>query len=170
MMRLQSHEMNADIEIALKSQIKRQVCKKEWEIEKGFHTRDCMIDMWKILANDDAERWRTTLEEKIWDYVKKYTVYIKINSSLVGLKTIIKNYTNAKGITKPAHFTQNYQYYGSTKQHGDEPVFYDGYFEINKNLFNISLDNLCNLRKTEKDAGDPHYPLATIFVPKKIVE
>jgi hypothetical protein len=170
MMRLQSHEMNADKEIALKSEIKRQVRKKEWENEKGVHALDCLIEMWRILATDDAERWRTTLEEQIWRYIDEYSFSIKINSSYLGLKTVIKDYINAKGETKPSHFTQRGCYYGSIKTYGLEPVFYDGYFEINKNNFTISLDNLCNLRKIENADGATHYPLSGIFVPKKIVE
>ena len=162
--------MNAELEIGLKSQIKRQVGMKDWQKEKGLHAQDGMIEMWKILATDDAERWKTTLEEQIWNYVEKYALYIHINSSLVGLKTIIKDYKNAQGETKPAHFTQLYHYYGSTKKLGDEPVFYDGYFEINKNQFDISLERLCNLRKTGTLGDVSHYPLSTIFVPRRMVE
>jgi hypothetical protein len=165
--------MDASIEIALKSQIKRQVYKKEWEEEKGLHTRDCLIEMWKeyqdcfcILA-PETHRWETTLEEQIWKYVQKYSFSIKMNSSHFGLKTIIKDYTNAKGQTKPAHFTQKGCYYGSIKQLGIEPVFYDGYFELNKTNFKISLDRLDALQKIEGPSGDKHYELSAIFVPKE---
>ncbi len=163
--------MNADMVIGLKSQIKRQVRKKEYEMDKGLHAQDCLIDMWKILATDDAHRWQTTLEEQIWKYVEKYSLSIKINSSHFGLKTVIGNYTNAKGESKPAHFTQRGSYYGSTKQYGSEPVFYDGYFEINKDHFNISLDRLCKLQKIVNcHEDDMNYQLSAIFIPKKIVE
>ncbi len=171
----QTHKrnMDANMEIGLKSQIKRQVYKKEWEMEKGLHARDCLIEMWKeyqdcfcILATD-ARRWETTLEEQIWKYVEKYSFSIKINSSHFGLKTIIKDYTNAKGETKPAHYTQRGWYYGSIKQLGSEPVFYEGNFEINKTNFKISLDRLCELKKIGEPGGEKHYPLSVIFFPKE---
>ena len=55
----------------------------------------------------------------------------------MGIKTIIKDYTNAKGVTKPAHYTQNNRYYGSTHALGKEPVYYDGKFLINREQFAV---------------------------------
>lgn len=165
--------MDANMEIGLKAQINRQSGLKRWEAEKGAHTIDCMVEMWKeyqdcfnILAGGKIFRWKTTLEAKIWDFMLNGPARFskKVSSSHFGLKTIIKDYTNKKGETKPAHFTHRGWYVGSTRQLGSEPVVYEGNFEINKNNFQICYDRLCEL---ERNKADKHYNLSLIFFPKE---
>ena len=172
------------MEVGLKTEIKRQSGLKNWEHQKGDHTKDCLVEMWKeyqdcynMLSSSalGARRWESTLEDKIWAFMESgpATWSKKVNSSHFGLKTILKDYTNGKGQTKPAHFTQRGYYCGSTKQLGDQPVFYDGNFEINKKNFKISFDRLCELKR-DKDVRDlttgkvikGHYQLSLIFFPR----
>ncbi len=171
----QTHKrnMDANMEIGLKAQINRQSGLKRWEAEKGAHTIDCMVEMWKeyqdcynILAGGKIFRWKTTLEAKIWDFMLNGPARFskKVSSSHFGLKTIIKDYTNKKGQSKPAHFTHRGWYFGSTKQLGSEPVVYEGNFEINKNNFQICYDRLDAL---ERNKADKHYNLSLIFFPKE---
>ena len=80
-----------------------------------------------------------------------------MNSKGLGIKTVIKDYTNAKGVTKPAHFTQNNKYYGSTHALGKEPVFYDGKFLINREQFAVVYPKLEEVRT-----------LSDFFVPKPV--
>ena len=75
----------------------------------------------------------------IWEYlyVHPKLFYKALNSKALGIKTVIKDYTNAKGVTKPAHFTQNNRYYGSTHALGKEPVYFDGNFIIDDRRFAV---------------------------------
>jgi hypothetical protein len=56
--------------------------------------------------------------------------FIKMNSGTLNLKTVIGPYTNKRGKTHMAHFTQNGRYYGPCSKYGDVPVEYDGYFKL----------------------------------------
>jgi len=173
-----------NMEVGLKTEIKRQSGLKNWEHQKCDHTTDCLVEMWKeyqdcynMLSSSlaGARRWESTLEDKIWAFMESgpATWSKKVNSSHFGLKTILKDYTNGKGQTKPAHFTQRGYYFGSTKQLGDQPVFYEGNFEINKKNFKIIFQRLCDLEK-DKIGRDPttgkvikgHYNLSLIFFPR----
>lgn len=176
--------MDANMEIGLKTQINRQSGLKRWEAEKGAHTIDCMVEMWKeyqdcfntLASYGHHKRWSSTLEEKIWDFMLNGPARFskKVSSSHFGLKTIIQDYKNKKGETKPAHFTHRGWYYGSTRQLGDKPVVYEGNFEINKNNFQICYDRLDELRRSKKvvdlTTGQQvggHYDLSVIFFPKE---
>jgi hypothetical protein len=76
-------------------------------------------------------------EEELWDYIQnaRWGSYKQIQSSLIGVYTTISDYTNKKGETKPAHFSENGDYVGSIKQLGDKPVCYLGHFRITKARF-----------------------------------
>jgi hypothetical protein len=78
-------------------------------------------------------------DETIWEYLEEHpkSFWKNINSKELGIKTIIKDYTNAKGIVKLAHYTYNNQYYGSTHSLGKTPVFYQGNFAICRERFNV---------------------------------
>lgn len=56
--------------------------------------------------------------------------FIKVNSSVLNLKTEIRPYTNKRGQTHLAHFTQNGRYYGPCSKYGNEPIEYEGYFKL----------------------------------------
>lgn len=56
--------------------------------------------------------------------------YVKVHSSILNLKTVIRSYTNKRGHSHMAHFTQNGRYYGPCSKYGDTPVDYDGYFKL----------------------------------------
>ena len=76
-------------------------------------------------------------EEELWDYItpSRWGTYKQIQSSLIGVYTTISDYTNKKGETKPAHFSENGDYVGSIKQLGDTPASYLGHFRITKSRF-----------------------------------
>jgi len=60
----------------------------------------------------------------------------------------IKDYTNKKGITSKAHFTQNGHYYGSVRTHGDTPIYVlteTHVEEDNKHLWKVSEEHPHNL-------------------------
>jgi len=80
-------------------------------------------------------------EEDVWNYIEnaRWNTWVKMNSSALRIFTTIKDYTNKKGETKPAHFTENGSYFGSIKQLGDKPVGYNGHFHINKEHFEAYL-------------------------------
>jgi len=80
-------------------------------------------------------------EENIWEYIQeaKWNTYVKVDSAKLGIFTTIAPYTNKKNETKPAHFTHNGTYVGSTKQLGDKPVSYVGNFHITKEHFEVYM-------------------------------
>lgn len=57
-------------------------------------------------------------------------VWKKMNSSVLGVKTIIKEYTNKQGRTHLAHFTIHGKYMGPCSKLGTEPIEYEGYFQV----------------------------------------
>lgn len=80
-------------------------------------------------------------EEDLWNYIRdaEWNTYVEMNSAELGLLTTIKDYTNLKGETKPAHFNHNGTYVGSTKKLGNEPVGYVGHFRITEEYFEAYL-------------------------------
>lgn len=80
-------------------------------------------------------------EEDIWNYIQqaRWNNYVKIDSAKIGILTTIKDYTNKKFETKPAHFTYNGDYLGSIKKLGDKPISYMGNFHITKEHFEVYL-------------------------------
>jgi hypothetical protein len=73
-------------------------------------------------------------EDGICDEAIKYAfdkyLYIKCNSSKVGLKTIINPYQKKDGTVskKKAHYTQGGKFYRMCNNNDEEPIYYDGYF------------------------------------------
>jgi hypothetical protein len=84
----------------------------------------------------------------IWEFVAKHPagVYWKGSSHLLGQLTVIKNYTDKKGVSKPAHFSVHNCYVGSVNELGDEPMSYTGNFKILATKFNLNLAELADLR------------------------
>jgi hypothetical protein len=89
-----------------------------------------------------VKAWKKNFcEEDVWDYIENasWGAWVKIHSSSLRIFTTIADYTNKKGETKLAHFTENGTYFGSIKQCGDKPVGYNGHFEIKKEHFEAYL-------------------------------
>jgi hypothetical protein len=113
------------------------------------HLEACLVKAWKKNAD----------EEDIWEYIQnaKWNTFVKMDSAKLGIFTKLEPYTNKKGETKPAHFTENGTYIGSTKQLGDKPVSYMGNFKITKEHFEVWIP------ENPKRASD-------FFRPKELVE
>jgi len=76
-------------------------------------------------------------EEKLWEYANEYTQWWKGNSKELGVRTTIKPYTNKKGQTHDAHYTENNEYLLPVDKNNPSPMFYNGYFAITKERFMI---------------------------------
>jgi len=135
---------STNTEIALKTEIARQSGFKRYEEKVGDFNQYNMVLAWKTLAPYNAP----VVETMIWEYVSKHpsSVYWKGSSHLLGQLTVIKNYTDKKGVSKPAHFSVNNCYVGSINELGDEPMSYTGNFKITDINFNINLAELADLR------------------------
>jgi hypothetical protein len=71
-----------------------------------------------------------------------YNYLVAIDTRTKAYKlTEIGDYTNKKGITSKAHYTQNGNYYGSVRTHGDTPIYVLTETQVeedNKHLWKVS--------------------------------
>ena len=123
---------------SLKGEISRQVGLKDWEHKCKDHTTNALLKSWRKVPMDNVE-------ELIWDYMKTapFSLWKKCNSELLGVRSTIGEYTNKKGEKSQAHFTDNGNYIGSVKKLGEEPIYYEGNFQIRKDTFKVDLKNMC---------------------------
>lgn len=122
----------AQLECALKSQISRQAGLRQYQEVKNDKLTQMLLDSWKCIKDFDD------LESLAWDYVEGFLVWKQCNSALLGIKTNLKEQVNKKGEKVLYHYTSNNCYYGTVKQLGTEPVFYDGYFRITRKDFKFN--------------------------------
>jgi hypothetical protein len=98
---------------------------KEHKEGKKLTTTSC--------AENTVETAKQTKEETTIDTKneekKKPPKMVKVNSEVVNIKTEIKEYTNKGGKTHLAHFTMNGKYLGPCSKLGNEPIFYEGWFD-----------------------------------------
>ena len=121
---------------AIKSNCAYQVrCRKEAEADLVRAHQVC-VKSWKMLYNAGI---RTELENMIWTYVESGQFYKSTSTKLIGIKSIISQYTNKKGKSHMAHFTVNGCYLGPVSKLGEEPTYYQGNIHITKEHFVIDL-------------------------------
>ena len=123
-------ENNTQLICGLKSEISRQVGKKDWESHCRDYTTICLFKAWKKL--EYAE-----IMDLAWDYLENapFQIWKTVKSDLMGIYSKIGEYTNKKGIKSQAHFSQNGKYLGSVKNLGDKPIGYMGNFRITRETF-----------------------------------
>lgn len=96
---------------------------------------------------------RLTKEEaniKAFEYILYSNCKWKGNSSLFNIKTTIKcvthiDYYNSETNIESlglVHFTNDGMFYGTAKQYGIEPIFYNGEFIITSHLFIVDFETL----------------------------
>lgn len=103
--------------------------------------------------------------ERIWDYASTTTHYWSGDSTLLNLKTKIANYTDTKGNTFLAHYTQNGKYIKRAKE-DDFPEYYNGYFIVSRESFNLDWSKIEKLTfgftpKTEAERNEYKATMAT---------
>ena len=78
------------------------------------------------------------ITEMVWKYVEINENWWLGQSEEVGVLSTIGDYTNKKGRTSKAHFSENGKYLKPAKQ-GDEPQSYEGYFRVTKEKFDFNI-------------------------------
>jgi hypothetical protein len=128
---------NTELICGLKSEISRQVGKKNFEAECNDFTTRCLFQAWKKL--EYAE-----IMDLAWEYVETapFQIWKTVKSDLLGIYSKIGEYTNKKGIKSQAHFSQNGKYLGSVKKLGDKPIGYMGNFRITREAFIFDTTNI----------------------------
>lgn len=131
------------MEIGLKTEVKRQVGLKNFQEELVAYNMSALIEAWKTLyemldGNNDL------IIDKIWKYMRERPskIWVKVNSEKFGIYTTIGEYTNKAGKTSLAHYTENGMYVGSVIKLGNKPVGYEGNFAITPERFDIKLSAL----------------------------
>ena len=139
------------LEIGLKTEIKRQAGLKRFEQSSGQCALKHLIIAWQQIYKASKTFNDATLTDLIWNYMEtsptKY--WKKVNTQLFGITSIIDIYENKVGQRSLSHFTENKHYLGSVKSLGDKPIYYDGNFMITKERFTISLLQLTNIKNIE---------------------
>ena len=142
-------QQDKQLEIGLKTEIKRQAGLKRFEQSSGECAVKHLIIAWRIL--DASPIHEAILTDLIWNYMEssptKY--WKKVNTRHFGIKSNIDIYENKAGQRSLSHFTENRHYLGSVKALGDKPIYYDGNFMITKERFTISLLQLQNIKNIE---------------------
>ena len=122
---------------ALKYQIKRQSNMKKQAVEERDSEHSFLREAWAMLALQNEDK----VTHAIWRYAEATKAFVRIeNSSHIGIYTYIGDYTNKKGVTSKAHYTQHDNYIGSVAKLGKKPISYAGYFKVNKTYFKINPD------------------------------
>lgn len=78
------------------------------------------------------------ITELIWEYVNINKLWWKGESERLGVLSTIADYTNKRGHTSKAHYTQNGTYLKPAKE-GDVPISYEGYFRVTKEKFDYDI-------------------------------
>jgi hypothetical protein len=122
---------------ALKYQIKRQSNMKKQAVEERDSEHSFLREAWAMLALQNEDK----VTHAIWRYAEATKPFVRIeNSSHIGIYTYIGDYTNKKGVTSKAHYTQHDNYIGSVAKLGKKPISYAGFFKVSKTLFKIHDD------------------------------
>lgn len=146
--------------IGLKKEIGRQSYFKKEATSVGNETLNALIESWRVM-----NKHKINITKMIWDYVESLPasskLYKKVDSSKLGIKTTIGIYKNKQGVESECHYSFNNHYYGSVKKLGKDPVYYEGNFEITKEMFDIDFKELMELPKF-----NGVYLIDRMFVPK----
>jgi hypothetical protein len=78
------------------------------------------------------------ITELIWEYVNINKLWWTGDSERLGVLSTIADYTNKKGRTSKAHYTQNGTYLKPAKD-GDVPISYEGHFRVTKEKFDFDV-------------------------------
>ena len=112
---------------------------KAQRVEKALGVAEQTIVKLVIKLTEEA-KYDTAGEEVMWDYVEKTTAWWKGESAKVGVLTTIGDYTNKKGETYKAHFTENHQYLARLTDKNPHPYSYTGFFMISKSKFGYVMN------------------------------
>lgn len=124
--------MPESMEQGLKRQIIRQRTFKE----------DAQLQV-RILLNENTKLALAGVlkEEHVWPIALKLGLWKEgVKSSSVGVYSHIGDYTNQKGKTFKAHFTENERFLQKCKSDNEQPIAYDGNFEITRERFRFELN------------------------------
>lgn len=156
--------MDTSTEISLKGEIKRQGFFKREALAAEDFNQTQLVNTWKLLLEN---RFYEQLDIMVWTYINNapFKIYKKMNSKVFGQFTTIKDYTNKKGVTFPAHYTIHNHYIGPVSKLGNRPVPYDGNFAINREQFTLHIDRIAKLTIFEGS-----YDLSKLFEPVSIVD
>ena len=157
------------IEIGLKTEVKRQVGLKNWEENVGNFNQRHLVNAWRLLY---ATGMNDEVSEMIWEFVLNTpnTIWKKVKSDIFGIYTTIGEYENKKGKKSLAHFTENGHYVGSVLKLGDKPIGYDGNFRITRERFTLDLSKLPELQPFNGvyNLGNLFEPIPVAPVAKKV--
>jgi hypothetical protein len=78
------------------------------------------------------------ITEMVWKYVEINENWWTGSSRELGVFTTIGDYTNKKGRTSKAHFTENGKYLYPAKE-GDRPEAYQGNFRVTREKFDFNI-------------------------------
>jgi hypothetical protein len=141
-------EEQSGLVVGLKKAVVSYRTQMENEEEAKCYAVGALLNSWKMIYSLGMT---TQLEEMIWNYVDgkktpyEAMIYKTIDSSLIGKKSIIADYTNKKGKTHRAHYSHfvgNQCYLGSTSKLGEEPISFKTKLRITKDKFTIDIDRL----------------------------
>lgn len=104
-------------------------------------------------------------EEAVWDYVGLANCcWWKGNSALIGVLSTIEDYTDKKGKTFPAHFTEFGHFLCRVSEENPVPFPYDGFFPICEERFRFVMNRGA---KELKDFFQPREELKIEIPPKE---
>lgn len=154
---------NENMIVGLKTQVKRQVGLKNWNGDMADYNMSVLMKTWfKLYCIDGEADDNTILIEDIWNYVEGLplgaAVWKKMESSSLGMYSVIGEYISKKGVKSLAHYTENGNYLGSVKNMGDKPVSYQGNFKVTRDRFRVDLSKLRTIQ--------PLTPISHLFVAK----
>ena len=112
---------------------------------KAKTVEDMMLQCWLTMP-------KATVETMAWEYATKHNLYYPLDSSSIGVYSVIvpmekAGYTNKKGVVKPptvemVHRTKAVKgtYLGTVKMYGEKPVSFTIKFSISKQNFTFQFN------------------------------
>jgi len=129
-------------EIGLKRQIIKLKNLLSRQEEVACHSYSHLLIAWRSMRTNGVSI--SDMRKIIWEFIDNQPIkYGKsVDSKIFGIFTIIKDYTNKRGKTHKAHYTEAGKYMGPVSKLGEIPISYKRTFGVTRDYFQIDFSKL----------------------------
>jgi len=127
---------------------------------RGIAEKQCdsMTKMFILMCADHDQ-------QRLFDILQAMPVWKQLDSSVFGITTTIRDYTNKKGITFKAHFSARGTFIKKAGA-GDQPMSYVGNFRVCKELYDIDVEQFDEILGMYMDGEDKKVNISNLFTLK----
>lgn len=122
-----------------------------------YHARDLMKSMSTLHKMFVIPAILRGDMETVWEYLNTDRIWTNTSSRNFGVKTRVDNYTNKKGETFLAHYTEHKNYLRRCKQGEEDGIYYNGQFPIGRTTHKVVSN--CNATMSLEECFEGILPL-----------